>query len=492
MADNELKQRIEELVEQQRDEIVAALSTLLKFNTVSGATDEEGQNTYKSEIARCLEYLEGESKRLGFGWKNDSNLVAYTDFPAGDSFVALPVHIDVVPANADDGWKYGPFDGTVADETIWGRGCQDDKGPVIQMLYAMNIVKQLGKPLTRGLRMIIGTTEESGEWVDIKHYMETEQHPALSIVPDAGFPIINGEKGLVNLAVDINFERDEAPNVGGYRFAAATSGERTNIVPPLAELRFSGDADAEPAQVERELERFLQNNAEAKAELSHTRGHDVVITFHGKPAHGSSPEEGHSAAVDMLQYMTESGFVSDDESDLAQFLYDSAADFTGAKLGVNEVHPFIGSTTVNLGILRWTGSTAHAVFNTRNTMGLSVDETIRRANEKIAEFGTETGFTASVDAEGKRMEPIYVDPARYPEFIDALKEAYTTITGREATLHAIGGTTYAKAFPNAVCFGPVDLNDDPQLAHQVDERVSIASHLRNVKIYAYACAKLCT
>ncbi len=70
-------------------------------------------------------------------------------------------------------------------------------------------------------------------------------------------------------------------------------------------------------------------------------------------------------------------------------------------------------------------------------------------------------------------------------------EAYTGMTGREATLNAIGGTTCAKAFPNAVCFGPVDPAEEPELAHQVDERVRVEHLLRNVRIYACALAKLC-
>jgi succinyl-diaminopimelate desuccinylase len=489
MSPNDLKNRIEEIVEKHREEIIKGLSELLKFNTVSGATDEEGTKTYKSEIERCLAYLQHASVEMGFEWKNYDNLVAYTDYPAGSSFIALPVHIDVVPPG--DGWKYGPFDGTVAEDIIWGRGCQDDKGPVIQMLWAMNVLKMLDLPLKRGVRMIIGTTEECGDWIDIKHYFEVDKAPEFSIVPDAAFPIINGEKGLVNLKVEADLLADPSSNVGGYRLASAIAGERSNIVPPRAELRFSGDADADFSQLQREVERFLHQNPEAKAEVSSTRGHDAIVTFHGKSAHGSLPQEGHSAAVDMLKYITESGFVSDDEADLAMFLYECGSDLTGGRLGLSENHSFIGPTTVNLGILRWEGPKAHAIFNTRNTMGLSVAETIRRGTEKVMEFATETGFSMSANANGKALEPIYVDPAKHPEFISALKEAYTTVTDREATLHAMGGTTYAKAFPNAVCFGPVDMSEEEELAHQVDERVSVDHHLRNVKIYAYAVAKLC-
>lgn len=489
MSDIELKQRIEELVESRRDEIAECLCKLLRFKTISGAPDEEGKQSYKSEIAECLRFLESESQRLGLDWRNYEDIVAVSELAAGTSFIGLPVHIDVVPPG--DGWSHGPFDGAVVDGVIYGRGCQDDKGPVVQMLYAAALLKQLGLNLNRGARLVIGTTEEFGDWYDIKRYFEVEPAPELSIVSDAAFPIINGEKGMLNLRMTASFARDEEPNVGGFRFRSAKAGERANIVPPKAVLEFEGDSDADAAQLDRELQRFLEQHPEARAELSGTVG-DRTITFHGKGAHGSTPEEGHSAALDMLLYMTQSGFVSDDEADLAQFLYDAGADLRGEKLNINHSHEFIGPTTVNLGIVDWVGGDCTATFNIRNSMGLSVEDTIRRAGAVISEFADETGFEVDAAPFSKTMEPIYVDPEEHPEFIGALKDAYTTFTGREATLHAIGGTTYAKVFPKAVCFGPVDLDEEEELAHQTDERVSVDHLLRNVKIYAYAIAKLCT
>lgn len=490
MSDTDLKQRIEELVDSRREEITETLSQLLRFRTVSGAPDEQGQQTCKAEIAKCLTFLESESNRLGLQWRNHENIVAVAEVTAGETFIGLPVHIDVVPPG--EGWSHGPFEGTVVDDVIYGRGCQDDKGPVVQMLYAAALQKELGVDMKRGARLIIGTTEEFGDWYDIKRYFELEAAPELSIVSDAAFPIINGEKGMLNLRMTASFQRDEEPNVGGFRFKNARSGERANIVPPKAELTFEGDADADAAQIERELQRFLEQHPEAKAELGTARGGDQTITFHGKGAHGSTPQEGHSAALDMLLYIAQSGFVSDDEADLAEFLSETGGDLTGGKLNIDHKHDFIGATTVNLGILDWTGGECTATYNIRNSMGLSVADAVSRATAVIDEFAEETGFEMAAAPYSKTMEPIFVDPEQHPEFIGALQDAYTTFTGREATLHAIGGTTYAKVFPNAVCFGPVDLNEEQELAHQADERVSVDHLLRNVKIYAYAVAKLCT
>ncbi len=487
MTNQDLKNRINELVDSERDAIVSAMQQILSYRTVSGADDREGQDMYRVDIIRCMEFLESKCKEIGLEWKNHDNEVAYAHLAGGDTFVGLPLHIAGVPVGA--GWTQDPVGGEIVDDVISGRGCQDDKGPVIQMLYAVKVLKELGLDLRRGARMIIGTTEEFGEWTDIKRYFELEDAPEMSIVSDAAFPIINGEKGVVNLRLEGKLPADDNPDVGGLRFKKAVAGDRPNIVPPKATLVFEGDADSESLQ--RELERFLAAHPSAQADF---REHalEKTIVFHGKGAHGSTPEEGHNAGLDLLQFMTDSGFVSDDEADMAGFLQETGHGLHGENLNIAVKHDFIGPTTVNFGILNWVRGDVEAIYNIRNTMGLTVADTVKRAGEVISEFAEETGFEIEAAPKSKAMEPIYVNPDEHPEFIGALKEAYSEVTGREATLHAIGGTTYAKVFPNAVCFGPVDLQDgEVELAHQADERISIEHLLRNVKIYAYALARLC-
>jgi acetylornithine deacetylase/succinyl-diaminopimelate desuccinylase-like protein len=90
------------------------------------------------------------------------------------------------------------------------------------------------------------------------------------------------------------------------------------------------------------------------------------------------------------------------------------------------------------------------------------------------------------------LDAIYRSPDEYAEFLGALREAYEGTTGRTFREGAIGGSTYAKVFPNSVCFGPVDsTGGDEELAHQIDERITVDALLRNVRIYAHALARLC-
>ena len=81
------------------------------------------------------------------------------------------------------------------------------------------------------------------------------------------------------------------------------------------------------------------------------------------------------------------------------------------------------------------------------------------------------------------MDPLYVDPST--DFLKCLARAYEEVTGEKAEFKAIGGTTYAKAVPNAVSFGPLFPGEE-ELAHQPNERISINSLVKMSEVYAAA------
>ncbi|MDR2458390.1 MAG: M20/M25/M40 family metallo-hydrolase, partial [Clostridiales Family XIII bacterium] len=74
--------------------------------------------------------------------------------------------------------------------------------------------------------------------------------------------------------------------------------------------------------------------------------------------------------------------------------------------------------------------------------------------------------------------------------IEALLEVYREETGDEISKPiSIGGGTFARAFPNAVSFGPTFPNQIP-CEHQKDEFISITHLLSLINIYAKAIQKL--
>jgi len=217
----------------------------------------------------------------------------------------------------------------------------------------------------------------------------------------------------------------------------------------------------------------------------------ATLTFLGKSAHGSRPYDGHNAAVDALGYLVRLGFPPTPALDFLGLAYCAGKDLSGEYLGIAHRHPFIGPTTASLNIFELDLRAGQAQINVRFPLGLSSGDLLERVREKVAEKVAQPDRRPTVEFEGVVYEPLFTDPEQYPEFFAAIREAYQTVTGREPRLKATGGTTYAKGFPRAVSFGPVDEDaGEPDMAHKADEFTTVPVLVRNTKIYACALAAL--
>ncbi|VAW00025.1 hypothetical protein MNBD_ALPHA06-365, partial [hydrothermal vent metagenome] len=83
--------------------------------------------------------------------------------PALDPVVFL-AHQDVVPADSskNSGWEKPPFAGVIEDGFIWGRGAIDDKGSLIALLEAANVLAASGYQPERSILFAFGHDEEVG------------------------------------------------------------------------------------------------------------------------------------------------------------------------------------------------------------------------------------------------------------------------------------------------------------------------------------------
>ena len=70
-----------------------------------------------------------------------------------------------------------------------------------------------------------------------------------------------------------------------------------------------------------------------------------------------------------------------------------------------------------------------------------------------------------------------------------LLEAYHQVTGREKKALSTGGGTYARLLQEGVAFG-ASFPEDPDLAHQADERVSVSGLMQSMRIFARAIVLL--
>lgn len=501
----ELKKRLESLLASVDAELIRDNQRILAFETVSGGNPEQ-EAKYRAQIPACLLWLRELATRMGFEFRQWDNKVAEIEWAEAPEpgqrrpVMGIAAHIDVVtPAGR---WKYGPFDGTIENGILYGRGTQDDKGPLIQALYGMYLAKEAGVVPSCDIRLIIGTREETGDWSDVEFYIKHRGAPDFGFTPDAEFPLITGEKGMINLEFTAQWPK-VAPNAEtGMEWVSLKGGERSNIIPALSEvlLRFPVDSrHAVMKELVRETTRYTVENPGSNVTLipnnetdSASRGYyEALVSFVGKAAHSSLPDKGYNAIADSLKFFSDIETLPPPVRAFIQFLALMASQTDGSPLQIDSTHPFVGATTAALTLCTIETDKGFGLLNVRPTMGMSCKTVLENAKAAASAFADATGLQINVEPRaGRAVEAIYLDPEKpgIATFINALRTGYETVVDKPGDPMAIGGTTYAKAFPNFCAFGPVLLGVDEELAHQADEHLALDSIRRNTLIYALSIA----
>ena len=190
---------------------VNSISEIIKFNSEKSAP-LKGMPFGKG-AADCLDYFLSLARSFGFETVNYDNYAGEVIFGEGEDFAIL-AHLDVVPAGS--GWLHEPYGGEIdyKNRKIWGRGAMDDKGPAIISLYCLKQLKDEGFKPEKRIRLIVGCNEESG-WECIKYFKAHSTMPETGFSPDADFPVIYAEKGILHVAFTFAVNGDFSSLVGG-------------------------------------------------------------------------------------------------------------------------------------------------------------------------------------------------------------------------------------------------------------------------------------
>lgn len=115
-------------------------------------------------------------------------------------------HLDVVPVEDSASWKNGAFDGTIENDTLWGRGALDDKNAVIALLESAEATLKLNRIPQRRIFLAFGHDEEVGGNLgaaQISKYL-MDKNIKIGFVNDEGFGVMEGViPGLKNNAAII-------------------------------------------------------------------------------------------------------------------------------------------------------------------------------------------------------------------------------------------------------------------------------------------------
>lgn len=461
---------IKNLVDNYENEIIESLQGIIKIKSVEEAPKPGmpfGEGPYKA-----LVYALDLSEKMGFKTKNLDGYAGYAEFGEGEETVGVLVHLDVVPEGK--GWTYPPYGGEIHDGKIYGRGTTDDKGPAIAALYAMKALKESNLPLTRKVRIIFGTNEETG-WGCMDYYFKHEEAPTMAFTPDADFPVIYGEKGIISFDLVQKLDSNCCADV---RLIDLKGGNASNMVPDYAEAIFELD---DTNELENKFNNYMKDK-NIPVEI-HIEDNRVKISAKGISAHGSTPEKGKNAISYLMQVL---GNILEGQCELCDFIsiYNERIAFkhNGEGIGCAFEDDISGKLTFNPGLIKYEDGKIILTINVRYPIKTSSKEVYDGIRENLKDTKIEL-------IEGKSdTKPLYVPKDNF--LVEKLMEVYRKETGdMDSEPITIGGGTYARAMKNAVAFGPVFPGQE-ELAHQKDEYISIEHLMKITKIYAHALYEL--
>lgn len=411
-------------------EFLDALEGILSIPSV--AIDGDDKYPFGIECARALDNMLELCSSLGFRTKRCSNLLGWAEIGEGDELIGILAHLDVVPEGS--GWEYPAFGMTLTDDRIYGRGISDDKGPAVMCVFAMKKLLDSGKKLRRRIRIIFGLTEERGEWIDMQYYKEHEELPTFGFTPDASFPAVYGEKGILVMKLLMPLEGSGVDSISG--------GQAHNMVADHCTAAVNGKS-------------FLAE---------------------GISAHGSLPHKGVNAILKLMEQLE-----AEAPGKLSRFMtekFGSTCD--GSLIGCALSDEQSGALTLNVGVIEVEAESVAVTIDIRYPVtmkGEDIAEIIRRECEPY-------GVEAALESDSA---PVYMD--KNGRVISSLTEVYRSVTGDSTEAFVMGGGTYARAMPNIVAFGPL-FPQSPETEHQKNEYMLIKDIETARRIYELALEKL--
>jgi acetylornithine deacetylase len=168
-VDTGLLAEFDRAVAERSDQLVGLAADLVRCDTTSVDLEPGSEHTTNEEGR--LQALVGE-RMAAIGMEVDqfepdpADLRAHPMMPPWHHWEGRPIsvgtlhgtgggrslivngHIDVVAAGDLDQWSVDPFAGTVRDGRLWGRGSSDMKGGVAAAIFALELLSEIGAPLS--------------------------------------------------------------------------------------------------------------------------------------------------------------------------------------------------------------------------------------------------------------------------------------------------------------------------------------------------------
>ncbi|HHG7466289.1 TPA: dipeptidase [Streptococcus pneumoniae] len=440
-----------DITNQVKDEFLISLKTLISYPSVLN----EGENgtPFGQAIQDVLEKTLEICQDIGFTtYLDPKGYYGYAEIGQGAELLAILCHLDVVPSGDEADWQTPPFEATIKDGWVFGRGVQDDKGPSLAALYAVKSLLDQGIQFKKRVRFIFGTDEET-LWRCMARYNTIEEQASMGFAPDSSFPLTYAEKGLLQVKLHGPGSDQLELEVGGA----------FNVVPDKA--NYQGPL----------YEQVCNDLKEAGYDYQST---EQTVTVLRVPKHAKDASQGINAVIRLATILAPL-----QEHPALSFLATQAGqDGTGRQIFGDIADEPSGHLSFNVAGLM--------INHERSEIRIDIRTPVLADKEELVELLTRCAQNYQLRYEEfDYLAPLYV--AKDSKLVSTLMQIYQEKTGDNSPAISSGGATFARTMPNCVAFGAL-FPGAKQTEHQANECAVLEDLYRAMDIYAEAVYRLAT
>ncbi len=452
----------------REDEFAAALAPLIAIDSTLG-TPAPGAPVGEG-AGRALNAALALAKDWGLRVSEDDGYVGLVDLNENEDELHILAHMDVV--NVGDGWDTDPFTMVRDGDLIYGRGTDDDKGPAVASLMAMRCVRELGLPLRKNVKLVLGTAEEIGS-PDIAHYYAAHPYAPCSFSPDSDFPVTNGERGHYTPEFTAHWESDSEATP---RIRTVQGGIKVNVAPGGAVAQIVGLTGADIQSICDEIA------AKTGVSFLCTDGETLTIEAIGAEAHASTPDKGKNAICALLELLCALPLARTAALDTVRNLHAlfPYGDNAGCALGIAASDAETGTLTLTFSMLKLDENGFWGQFDSRTPLCATQEKCADVVRARVEALGW--SYTGE-------MEHVHLVDENAP-FVRTLLRCYEHFSGKPGYCEVIGGGTYVHDIPGGVAFGAGDPGFESRL-HGANERARLSQLLMAGRIFASVIAEVC-
>ncbi|RDY29159.1 Sapep family Mn(2+)-dependent dipeptidase [Romboutsia weinsteinii] len=445
-----MKEEIKKKIDELHDDLISSICESIKMPSVIAEATEGCP--FGEEIDKSLRQVLKLCDSFGFKTVYKDGYYGYAEVGEGEELIGILGHLDVVPEGELESWIHPPYEGVIEDGKLYGRGTQDDKGPTIACIYAVKALLDLGVKFDKRVRFIFGTDEEN-LWRDIAKYKENnEEIPNYGFTPDSKFPMINAEKGLLQVYLSSENSSNIELKCGGA----------LNSVPDKA-IYTGSKVDELKAELE-------------KLGFEYTC-EDGKVCVIGKGVHSAVSDTGKNAISRLCIALYNIGERSNTIDFISQVIGEDANANNILKDCKDDVS---GKLTFNIGKLELTKE--------KESLGVDIRIPVTYKKEDVVDNLKEISSKHNLEySEHDWLGSIYVPEDNF--LVKSLRKVFEEETGLDSTPLSSGGATYARALDNCVAFGSV-FPGKPKTEHQANEYIFVDDLMKATEIYALSVYEL--